>query len=188
MNTYDFDKTIYIKDSSVCFYKYCLTHYPKAIWRTVPKSVAAAIKYALGKIDTKVLKEQLFSFLPYMDDIDAAVAQFWNERFDGVGDWYLKQRRDDDIIISASPEFVVAPAAKRLGVRLIATPMDKITGKINGLNCHDSEKVRRFREEYPEAHTECFYSDSLTDTPMAEIADKAFLVDHGKLSLWPGKN
>ena len=75
-----------------------------------------------------------------------------------------------------------------LGVGLIATPMDKHTGKILGENCHDTEKVRRFQEQYPGEHTECFYSDSLSDTPMAELADRAFLVTKGKLSPWPGKS
>ena len=187
MNTYDFDETIYIKDSSVIFYKYCLTHYPRAIWRTVPRTLFTALKYLLHMTDTKALKEQLFSFLRYMPDIDSAVARFWDKYYDGVGEWYLRQRRDDDIIISASPEFLVAPAAERLGVRLIATPMDKHTGIINGKNCHDCEKVRRFYEAYPGAHTECFYSDSLSDTPMADIADNAFLVDRGRLSPWPAK-
>ena len=77
--------------------------------------------------------------------------------------------------------------AAELGVGLIATPMDKHSGKILGENCHDTEKVRRFREQYPDGHTERFYSDSLSDTPMAEIADEAFLVSKGKLSPWPLK-
>ena len=65
--------------------------------------------------------------------------------------------------------------------------MDKKTGKIIGNNCHDKEKVRRFYERFPDGHTENFYSDSLSDTPMAEIADNAFLVKKGVLSPWPGK-
>ena len=65
--------------------------------------------------------------------------------------------------------------------------MDKKTGRITGENCHDSEKVKRFYAQYPDAHTECFYSDSLSDSPMAEIADKAYLVKNGTLSPWPGK-
>lgn len=187
MNTYDFDETIYVKDSSVTFYKYCLRKYPGAVWRTVPRSLVYALRYAAGRIRAKELKQQLFSFLKYLGNVDAAVSAFWDEKFDLVGQWYLAQKRDDDIIISASPEFLLAPAAQRLGVRLIGTVMDKRTGAISGENCHDSEKVRRFRAQYPDAHTECFYSDSLSDTPMAEIAGRAFLVDHGKLSPWPGK-
>lgn len=186
MNTYDFDKTIYIVDSSVEFYKYCLVKYPAAVLRRLPCALGAALGYAAGRIDTKRLKEQFFSFLCYID-ADAAVESFWEKKLDGVGEWYLAQKRDDDIIISASPEFLLEPVAKRLGVRLIGTRMDKRTGRITGANCHDSEKVRRFYEQYPDAHTECFYSDSLSDTPMAEIADRAFLVNRGRLSPWKTK-
>lgn len=185
MNTYDFDETICLKDSSVTFYKYCMAKYPCAVWRTIPGTIAKTIKFAAKRIGTKELKEQLFSFLRYIDDIDAVVASFWDENFCLIGDWYLRQKRDDDIIISASPEFLVAPAAERLGVRLIGTVMDKHSGRIEGVNCHDREKVRRFYAQHPGAHTEEFYSDSLSDTPMAEIADRAFLVNKGKLSPWP---
>lgn len=187
MNTYDFDKTIFYPDSSACFYKYCLRKYPGPVLKSLPKSVAKAAAYAMGKVETKELKEQLFSFLQAIDDVDAAVVSFWSENMKGIGDWYLKQKQEDDLIISASPYFLLEPVCKKLGVKLIATPMDKKTGKIIGNNCHDYEKVRRFYEEYPGAHTENFYSDSLSDSPMAEIADKAYMVTKHRLSPWPGK-
>ena len=186
MNTYDFDKTIYVRDSSVAFVFYCAKKYPAAVWRTLPRTAVKGIEKLLGRVDMTALKEQIFSFLRYID-ADTAVEQFWEEKFGDVGEWYLKQKEADDIIISASPEFLLEPAAKRLGVRLIGTRMDKITGQITGKNCHDEEKVRRFYAQYPDAHTECFYSDSLSDTPMALIADRAFIVDHGNLSPWPEK-
>lgn len=186
MNTYDFDKTIFNPDSSYKFFMYCLSRYPAA-WKHLPKTGLMAIRYKQKKIGTKELKEQVFSFLKDIPDIDKTVEDFWNINFGRIEPWYLKQKQDDDIIISASPEFLLKPVCDKLGVRLIGTPMDKKTGKINGFNCHDSEKVRRFYEEYPDAHTECFYSDSLTDTPMAEIADRAFMVCKDKLSPWPDK-
>lgn len=184
MYTYDFDKTIYIRDSSVAFVLYCAKNYPTAVLRTLPRTAIKGVGKLLGRLDMTALKQQIFSFLQYIDT-DAAVAQFWDENFDGVGAWYLQQKKDDDIIISASPEFLLEPVAKRLGVRLIGTRMDKNTGKIIGKNCHDEEKVCRFFAQYPNAHTECFYSDSLSDTPMARIADCAYIVDQGKLSPWP---
>ena len=185
MNTYDFDKTIYINDSSADFYKWCILRFPLAILKTAPRTLFKAILYAAKKIDTKELKEQVFSFLRDIDDAEALAEQFWEEKIDGVGDWYLARQKPDDLIISASPEFLLRPVARKLGFALIATPMDEKTGKITGNNCHDHEKVRRFYDEYPGAHTEEFYSDSLTDSPMARIADKAVLVDHGRLSPWP---
>ncbi len=185
MNTYDFDQTIFNPDSSYAFVMFCLHRHSAAVLRAFPGTAAAAIGLLLKKSDTKNLKEHIFGFLPYLEDVDAVVAEFWDEHRKNIGQWYMRQRRDDDIIISASPEFLLRPVANELGVRLIATDMDKKTGKINGKNCHDFEKVRRFRAEYPEAHTEAFYSDSLTDTPMAKLADRAFLVKKGSLSPWP---
>ena len=185
MNTYDFDKTVFYPDSSYCFYKYCLKHYPAAVLRTLPKTVGILKDYLKDKSDAKPLKEQLFSFLRYIPDVDSVIETFWQENFCRMEKWYMEQKRADDIIISASPEFLLKPVTDKLGVRLIGTPMDKKTGKINGANCHDSEKVRRFCEQYPNAVTECFYSDSLSDTPMAQIAEKAYIVDHGKLTPWP---
>ncbi len=186
MNTYDFDQTIYRRDSSVDFYLYCLRRFPHLVLPTIPKSLVAALAYKRGKTDTKRLKEQLFSFLPGLD-AEAEAERFWQTHESGIGRWYLEQKQDDDLILSASPEFLLRPIARRLGAALIATPMDPATGKILGKNCHDAEKVRRFYEAYPGAHTERFYSDSLSDTPMARLADEAFLVKNAKPGPWPNR-
>ena len=187
MNVYDFDQTIYNPDSSYSFFLYCLKKYPSALLPTLPKTLIYCVRYGMKRIKTKELKQQLFSFLRSIQDIDSVVADFWDEHRGGIGQWYLNQKREDDVIISASPYFLLRPIAKELGVGLIATPMDKCTGEILGENCHDREKVRRFREQYPDAQPERFYSDSLSDTPMAELAEKAFLVCKGDLSPWPMK-
>ena len=75
----------------------------------------------------------------------------------------------------------------RLGIELIASPMDKHTAKMHGKNCFGEEKVRRFYEAHPGAVTEAFYSDSLSDAPMARIAQRAYLiVDKGQTPVpWP---
>lgn len=187
MNTYDFDQTIFNPDSSYKFYLFCLKKHPLKVIRTLPATAACALAYAAGNKETRELKEQVFSFLRFLDDVDADVESFWEANFGRIEAWYLAQKKADDIIISASPYFLLKPACDRLGVALIATPMDKYSGKINGHNCHDSEKVRRFREEYPDAHTENFYSDSLSDTPMAQIADSAWIVKYDDIRPWPNK-
>lgn len=156
MNTYDFDQTIFEPDSSCAFVLFCLRRHTGAVLKALPGAAGQGIMRLLKRAETKELKEHIFSFLKDLEDVDETVAAFWESHRSGIGDWYLKQKRDDDIIISASPEFLLRPIADELKVRLIATPMDKHTGKINGKNCHDVEKVRRFHEEYPGAHTECF--------------------------------
>ena len=185
MNVYDFDKTIFYPDSSAAFFRFCLKRYPSAFLRVAPQIIGYSLLYVFRVIRMKPLKEKLFSFLHYLPEPQDAVNAFWQGNFAGIGSWYLAQKKDDDLIISASPEFLVGAAAEKLGVHLIGTRMDIRSGKISGENCHDEEKVRRFYEAYPGGEIDSFYSDSLSDTPLASIAKHAFLVKKGKLSIWP---
>ena len=89
------------------------------------------------------------------------------------------------MIISASPEFLLAPICKKLEIKhLIASKVDSKSGKYSGVNCHGKEKVRRFYEEFSDGEIDKFYSDSFSDTPMAEISKKAFLVNGNKITEW----
>lgn len=187
MNCYDFDKTIFNPDSSVLFTCYCAAHHPLAMLHAVPPVVNYGIKYLLKKTDFSTLKEKSYVFLKYLKDVDGDVNRFWEKRSSRIEKWYLAQKRDDDIIISASPEFLLRPVADMLKVRLIATKIDKHTGKMDGLNCKGAEKVKRLRLECPDAVVDDFYSDSLSDTPMAEVAKRAFIVNKSDLRPWPGK-
>lgn len=184
MNVYDFDKTVFYPDSSVTFFRYCLRRFPGAVLRCSPGMIAGGLRYARGKIPTKELKEKLFAFLRFLPEPEETVKRFWDERFAGIGEWYLRQKRPDDLIVTASPEFLVGEAGRRLGVAVIGTRMDPRSGVIEGGNCHDEEKVRRFRAAFPEAKIDAFYSDSYSDAPLAALAQKAFLVKKGKLSEW----
>ena len=188
MNVYDFDKTIFYPDSSYCFIRFCLRHYPRAVRQAIPKAGKIGLQWILKLADTRQLKEKLFSFLPYLDNVDTVVKEFWEEYRSHIADWYLAQRREDDLIISASPEFLLRPITEELGVRLIATRMDPYTGRIIGNNCHDSEKISRFLHDYPNETVDSFYSDSLSDSPMAWFASEAWLVKNGEeLAPWPNK-
>ncbi len=187
MNTYDFDKTIFYPDSSACFVRFCLLRHPGAVLPTLPKTLWMALRYVRGRADARAVKQQVFSFLPRIRDLDRTVAAFWEKNERRIGAWYLAQKQNSDLILSASPRFLLEPICEKLGVNLIATEMDRFTGRIAGLNCHDHEKVRRFYALDPHAKTEAFYSDSLTDSPMAEIAERAFLVKKHRLFPWPGK-
>lgn len=184
MNTYDFDQTIFQPDSSYCFVMFCLKRHPRAVLRSLPRTIGTGVRVMCKKADTKELKERVFSFLSAIEDVDREVAEFWASHKGNLEPWYLSQKEPEDLIISASPEFLLKPITDELGVRLIATRMDKNSGKITGENCHDEEKVRRFRAEYPDAVPARFYSDSLSDAPMARISERAFLVDKGRIVPW----
>ena len=185
MNVYDFDNTVIRGDSSFLFYVWCLRRHPKIV-RRLPGVAYHAVKYL--KKDKQHFKQHMFGYLNDLTDPEKEVSAFWDRNIRRVKPYYMQGKRDDDVIISASPLFLVAPAMARLGVKaVIASPVDMRTGVYGGLNCHGKEKVRRFLEEYPDAAIDGFYSDSLSDAPLAQLAKKAFLVKGNELLPWPGK-
>lgn len=183
MNVYDFDKTIYAGDSTVDFFKYSLKKNPGII-KFMPGQISGVVKYAFKKIDKTQMKERFFCFL---NEIDAEnlVNEFWEINNIKIYKWYTDQMRKDDIIISASPEFLLKPICGKLGIEnLIASKVDPGTGKFSGENCRGEEKVRRLKAEFDIDRIDEFYSDSVSDLPLAKIADKAFLIKNGTPEKW----
>lgn len=181
MNVYDFDKTIYPVDSTAQFYMWCLRRYP-ACRRTLGHTAWAF--FLMGtRLKTKTrCKEIFYRFLRHVPT--DAPELFWQEHIGDIRPWFHEQRRADDLIISASPEFLLAPAARMLEFALLASPVEQATGRYLGENCHGAEKVLRFREAYGGARVEGFWSDSRSDAPMAALAEKAWLVKNGVPQPW----
>lgn len=184
MNVYDFDKTIYDGDSTVDFYLYCLSRHPKLVIYIFGQAWSFFLR-TIGRIDTTELKERFFAFIQGLPDLDNLVESFWGLQKPKIKVWYLKQKRPDDVVISASPSFLLTPVCQWLEVAPpIATELDITSGKILGVNCKGEEKVRRFFERYPKAVIRRFYSDSLTDAPLATLAEEAFLVQGDRTIPW----
>lgn len=183
MNVYDFDGTIYRGDSTVDFFGYAVRKNPLLL-RYLPKQLWGFLLFALKRIDKTALKEYFFCFLPAID-IEKTVEEFWDLNQDRIYAWYLQQKREDDIVISASPEFLLLPICERLGIgHLLASRVNTADGTFVGENCRGQEKVRRLVAEYGITRVEAFYSDSLSDLPLASIAEKAYLVKRGRVSKW----
>lgn len=182
MNVYDFDDTIYRGDSTVDFFKWCIKKNPLISLRLL-KGGAAFCVYKTKHCSKTYFKEKLYRILQSIPDIDSFVEEFWNHHIKNIKQWYLENKKADDVIISASPEFLLAPVCNRLGITLLASQVDKDTGFYYGINCYGAEKVRRFRENFNE-QIDNFYSDSLSDEPLAKIATKAYIVDGDTLTPW----
>lgn len=179
MNIYDFDGTIYDGDSSVDFFKYCLKK-NKKMYLLFPGILLYFILFLL-KIKTKEeFKSKYFSFLKCFDNIDEVVNEFWDKNLNKIKKFYLDKRKSTDIIISASPEFLLKPVSKKFKFKLIATKVDKRSGLFLEKNCYGEEKVRRLNEINVYNCLE-FYSDSLSDIYLIRIAEKAFIVKRDKI-------
>ena len=184
MNVYDFDKTIYDGDSTMDFYLFSLKRHKK-ILALAPSLLGAVTRFYVFKKGSKTeMKEVMYRFLRFCDT-EKDVADFWKTHAAKIKPLYRERQRKDDVIISASPEFLLRPVCDRLGIScLMASRVNPQTGIYDGVNCHGKEKVRRFREVFGEAGIEEFYSDSYSDTPLAEIAEKAFIVKGEELEDW----
>ena len=180
MNVYDFDKTIYPGDSATHFWLFCLRRHPRTFSSAV-RALGPLSRGLTGRLSRGEVKQALYSCLRAVPDAHAEAKAFWDEHIDRIFPWYLARRREDDLVISASPEFLIGEACRRLGIGYIATRMDPADGRIIGENCRGEEKVRRFREVFGDAAVEEFYSDSLSDRPMMDIAGQGFLVRGGKV-------
>lgn len=183
VNIYDFDGTIYDGDSSIDFFKFSIKH-NKKILLCIPKIIIYYCLYFF-KIKTKTeVKQCFFSFLRKISDIDSLVENFWLLYKKKIKKFYMNKTHDNDIIISASPEFLLENICKQLKVKdLIGSNVDKKNGKFLGCNCKGMEKVRRFKEKYPNAIVNEVYTDSLSDQPIIDIAKTAYIVNKNNLKL-----
>ena len=186
MIVYDFDKTVFRRESSFLFYRYCVSRHP-CLLKHLPRIGWFALQAKLGRCSLTRFKEEFHRYLGSLTDTEELVRGFWDRYERCIPAWLPPLLPRGGLVISASPEFLVEGLCSRLGLPVMGTRMDVRTGKISGLNCRGEEKPLRFREEYPEETVEAFYSDSLADSPMAALAQQAWLVKGDRLSPWPKK-
>ena len=186
MNVYDFDGTIFPGDCSIGFCFWCMKRHPKMYFTFFPKAVKNLLLRKLGKMPEYLMQRKFFGYLTLIDDFDEQIEQYWDKNESKIASWYLKQKRPDDLIISASPTCIIEPIANRLGVNFMATEFDRKYGVFLNNHMYAKEKAKYMIDHgFPKIDN--FYSDSLADTPLALCAEKAFLVSNkaSTLTEWP---
>ena len=186
MNVYDFDGTIFPGDCSIGFCFWCMNRHPGLYFTFFPKAVKNLILRKLGKMPEYLMQRKFFGYLTLIDDFDEQIERYWDKNEKRISAWYLAQKRPDDLIISASPDCIIGPIAKRLGVNFMATEYDREYGVYLNNMMYAREKARYIIDQgFPVI--ENFYSDSLADTPLALCAEKAHLVTNNASTVidWP---
>lgn len=93
----------------------------------------------------------------------------------------FKKAGTEVVIVSASPENWLRYWTSENNLKLIATELEiidgKLTGKIKGKNCHGEEKVNRIRNQFDlNSFDKIFaYGDSSGDKPMLALAHESFM-------------
>ncbi len=175
MNVYDFDDTIFHPDCTAKFAFYFAVRQPSLFVTYLPKCIKAYSRFKKRVIPRYEFELTFFSFIPKVKDFDRKINDFWDKNIKNMSAWYMAQKKPDDLIISASPDCIIAPIAERLGVNHVASEYDREYGVLCGnLMLAQSKAQYIINQGMPVIDN--FYSDSLSDTPIALCAEKAFLV------------
>lgn len=190
MNVYDFDETIYDGESSVEF----ILNFVKAdptIIKYFPKVLKVFYLYEkeLMTIDDFSGKygNMLSDYCKKTSiDITSLVNGFWDKRMHKIKSFYKKQQRSDDVIITASPSFMMEEMCRRIGVKhLLCTDFDFKEGMVRRA-CFREEKVPMFLEAFPEGVIDNFYTDSMNDKFLFPYSKKVFIVKKNTITEYTG--
>lgn len=195
---YDFDKTIYSGESGTNFFTYYAKKYPLKAFLFALGYLKEVLFYLIKIINLKCLKERFYVFLEShtKEEIEEIIDGFWKEYGKRIYPWVgaeLKEnRKETDIVIvsSATPLFLIDRFIKELGYDMAFGTEFEGDGKerfisvIKGENNKGEEKVKKLDKWAKENNMEYriikFYSDSLADKPLFDIAEVKYWIKRGK--------
>lgn len=186
MNVYDFDETIYDGESSIEFILAYVKQDPKII-RFFPAIAKIMLQYNRGKItfddfSKKYAPTLAAYFAENAVSLDVLVPAFWDKRMHKIKPFYKALQKEDDVILTASPSFMMRDVCDRLGVKhLIATEFNLKTGVVESA-CFRENKINCFRAVFPDAEIDDFYTDSVNDSCLFPLAKRAFMVKGNKIT------
>ena len=183
MNVNDFDNTKYDGESAVDFFLFCMRRYPSMI-KLLPLIGIKLIKYKRCRISIEELEYFVSKYakelLDKIKDVEGLVSEFWDKNMNKVKDFYKSQRKEDDLILSATADFLLKEFSKRMKINYICSEIDLKTAQIHRI-CFRSNKAEILNELYPDIVIENFYTDSMNDKPIINMAKNAFLVKGNKI-------
>jgi len=187
---FDFDGTLTVRDSYTAFLKW---RTPRLAWwlgglRLVPAALAYLIHRDRGRIKAQATKVFLAG-VP-REQLEAEARDFAGLfsrsllRPDAVLAWKnWRRRRVRLVIVTASPEIVVAPFARGLaadgliGTHLAFDERGRVTGAFASPNCRGAEKVVRLKAAFGEGlQVKAAYGDTSGDTEMLAIAEEPYFM------------
>ena len=186
---FDFDGTLTTTDSFTAFLRWRIGDF--AYYSDMVRLLPAAIRYLVDR-DKGALKSAAIRVylrgLP-RDVLEQEAAEFASVmaplilRPDALKVW--RRHRADGarlVIVSASPETIVAPFARGLGADLLIASQiafdqaDWVANGLYGRNCRGAEKVKRLRDQFgDDIRLMAAYGDTDGDKDMLELAEQKFM-------------
>lgn len=183
---FDFDGTLTVRDSFTAFLAWRAgpRRYALGIVRLAPAAVAYLFHRDRGRLKAAAVREFLKGVprerleQEAKDFAETAAQSLF--RPDALATWRRWQAKGARrVIVTASPDLVVAPFARGLGANLlIGTQLafderGRVAGGFAGPNCRGPEKVVRLKEVFgDDVHLNAAYGDTSGDREMLAIADE----------------
>lgn len=192
---FDFDGTLTHRDSFIAFlaWRAGTRRWLWGLLKLTPAIVGYAFNRDRGLLKGRFVREFLGG--QRVESVEASARQFAQQhaqglfRPDAVATWRRwRSAGAKVVIVTASPEIIVAPFARGLGAdmligsRLAVDANGKIRGPLEGANCRAAEKVARLREIFGETvRLKAAYGDTSGDHEMLQIAaERGYRVFTGK--------
>lgn len=186
---FDFDGTLTTNDSFLAFLKWRVG--PLAYYLDLARMLPAAVRYLFNRDNGKIKSAAIRVFLKGLprEILDeeaaefAAVAAPMLLRPDALKVW--RRHRADGarmVIVTASPEQIVAPFARGLGADLLIASQlqfdsnDRVGNGLFGRNCRGPEKAHQLQSIFgQDVRLAAAYGDTDGDTEMLDIAEQKFM-------------
>jgi phosphatidylglycerophosphatase C len=184
---FDFDGTLTVRDSFMAFLRWRAGpgRYARGLVKLAPSALAYLFHRDRGRIKQAAVREFLRG-VP-RQRLEAEAREFAEQvshkllRPDAVEAW--KRWRGEHarlVIVTASPDLVVAPFARELGAdALLGTELafdaeGRVTGDFATPNCRGWEKVVRLKAAFgPDVEIKAAYGDTSGDHEMLAMAETA---------------
>jgi phosphatidylglycerophosphatase C len=183
---FDFDGTLTVRDSFRAFlaWRFETMRLISGLLRLAPAAIRYGIDHDRGRLKASLVQEFLHRCPIAQLEADAetfaeqaAPRLFRPDALQTWGRW--RERGACCVIVTASPESIVAPFARRLGAdfllgtKLVLDAEGRITGALSGPNCRGPEKVVRLKAAFGDGvRLAAAYGDTAGDREMLEIADE----------------
>ena len=174
MNIYNLNNTLFKKNCGLSFYWFCLRKHFSIIRFAIIQLWAWGM-YLLGIWSKIKFREKFFVFLKGIKDVDSLVEEFWKKNEANINHELLKDKGENDVLATIEPRFLVQPIADKYDLWIIASDVDKSSGKHYSL-CDCDGKLNELQSADFE-NCDAMYSSTRTDMPILKLAKQAYIID-----------
>ena len=194
---FDFDHTIYRKNTIIEFTKYIYKKKPFLYFFLFIQAFYGLL-FFFRIISAKTFKETFLGYINFINKqvLNNYIIDFWDIEYPKNFRSNLLQKIQSftstnvkTIIISAAPDLLIAHLQKKINVDYIFATTFELYGnnvKIIGENCRGPEKIKRLQQNFNVKKITILeaYSDNKDDRALLNLAQNGFIIRNDKVILY----